>query len=126
MTEVLTKKILLVDDEEEILTQVGAILERANYEVICASSGFEAIDLAKEKRPDLIILDIILPDIDGGEVAYRLSQEPATADIPIVFLTGILKKGEEHLVKKTGNRYVLAKPVNAEEFLGMLKILLPS
>jgi CheY-like chemotaxis protein len=119
MAEAFQKKILVVDDNEEELGLVVGILERANYEVISATSGKEAIELAKD-QPDLIILDIVLPDIDGGEVASKLSEDPAYADIPIIFLTGIIKKTEEYDEMKTGRRYVLAKPVTKD---GLLKTI---
>ena len=119
MSEAFQKKILVVDDNEEELELVVSILERANYEVISGTTGKEALELAKD-LPDLIILDIVLPDIDGGEVASILSEDASCADIPIIFLTGIIKKTEEYDKMKTGRRYVLAKPVTKD---GLLKTI---
>ncbi|MCM8786544.1 MAG: response regulator [Candidatus Omnitrophica bacterium] len=115
-----SKKILVVDDDEVVLNSLTEILRRANFEVFSTISGYQAIKLAEENLPDVIILDIILPDIDGGEVAFTLSKKPQTSNIPIIFLTGILKKGEEELIKKSGKHYVLAKPVTANEILTMI------
>ncbi|MCM8820002.1 MAG: response regulator, partial [Candidatus Omnitrophica bacterium] len=106
--------------DEVTLNSLTEILRRANFEVFSTISGYEAIKLAQENLPDVIILDIILPDIDGGEVAFTLSRKPQTSNIPIIFLTGILKKGEEDLIKKIGKHYVLAKPVSAGEILAMI------
>lgn len=112
------KKILVVDDEEEILTHITNILKRANYEVISTTRGKEALELATNLRPDLIILDIVLPDMGGSEVAAMLVQNPTTSNIPIIFLTGILTKQEEEAVEsKTGKRCIIAKPATAEELL---------
>lgn len=96
------------------------ILERANYEVISTSTGQEAVGLAKKQQPSLIILDVVLPDIDGGEVASILSKDSSTANIPIVFLTGVIRKDEEAEGLKTGKRYVIAKPVVVEDLLRIM------
>ncbi|MCK9574175.1 MAG: response regulator, partial [Candidatus Omnitrophica bacterium] len=71
-----------------------------------------------------IVLDIILPDMDGGEVASLLSKNSATSNIPVIFLTGILTKTEESFAGKTGKRYVLAKPITKEKLLEMIQKVL--
>ena len=86
------EKILVVDDEEDILELVRYNLDREGYQVVCAISGEEALELAAAERVDLIILDLMLPGIDGLEVARRLKQNTTTKEIPIVMLTA---KGEE-------------------------------
>ena len=122
MTEARLKKILVVDDEEETLSHISNILRRSNYEVISTTRGKEALKLAADLLPDLMILDIVLPDMGGSEVASALVGNPATAEIPIIFLTGILTKQEEESVgSKTGKRYVMAKPATAEELLEMVR-----
>lgn len=125
------KKILIVDDEEDVLIPLGNILRRANYIVSTTTSGEEAIKLAKANHPDLIILDIVLPGLDGGSVADIISNDPATAHTPILFLTGILSKEEELQSKKEGGKksgkhFMMAKPVSAEDLLEMLRKILPS
>ena len=86
------EKILVVDDEEDILELVRYNLDREGYQVICAISGEVALKAAVSEPVDLIILDLMLPGIDGLEVARRLKQSTATQEIPIVMLTA---KGEE-------------------------------
>jgi len=86
------KQILAVDDEEDILELVQFNLTKEGYQVFCAASGDEALKLANTHLPDLIVLDLMLPDIDGLEITKILKGEPATKDIPIVMLTA---KGEE-------------------------------
>jgi len=121
------KKILVVDDEEEVLVHLTNILKRANYEVISTARGKEAVELAMNLRPELIILDIVLPDMGGSEIAGILVRNPSTANIPIIFLTGILTKQEEEAVEsKTGKHYVIAKPTTAEELLKMVRKILSS
>jgi two-component system alkaline phosphatase synthesis response regulator PhoP len=86
------EKILVVDDEEDILELVRYNLDREGYQVVCANSGEAALKAAASDPVDLIILDLMLPGIDGLEVARRLKQSTATKEIPIVMLTA---KGEE-------------------------------
>lgn len=86
------EKILVVDDEEDILELVRHHLDREGYDVICAETGEKAIQRAKADALDLILLDLMLPGIDGLEVTKRLKKDPKTSHIPIVMLTA---KGEE-------------------------------
>jgi len=86
------KEILVVDDEEDILELVTFNLAREGYAVRCASSGEEALESVKNQVPHLIILDLMLPGIDGLEVARRFKKDPSTENIPIIMLTA---KGEE-------------------------------
>ena len=85
-------KILVVDDEEDILELVRYNLARDGYRVVCAASGEQALSRAKSEPFDLIVLDLMLPGIDGLEVAKRLKNKPETRHIPIIMLTA---KGEE-------------------------------
>jgi DNA-binding response OmpR family regulator len=86
------RKVLVVDDEKDIVDLVAYNLNRNGYETLVAYNGNQALDIAKKSSPDLIILDLMLPGIDGTEVARRLKAESQTANIPIVMLTA---KGEE-------------------------------
>jgi two-component system phosphate regulon response regulator PhoB len=86
------EKILVVDDEEDILELVSYNLTRDGYNVICASTGEEGLNTAKSKLPDLVILDLMLPGMDGLDVARGLKNDKNTKDIPIVMLSA---KGEE-------------------------------
>jgi len=86
------EKILVVDDEEDILELLRFNLSREGCQVFCASSGEEALRLVRSEIPDLIVLDLMLPGIDGLEVTRRLKNDPNTKHIPIVMLTA---KGEE-------------------------------
>lgn len=116
------KKILLVDDEEDILISLGSILKRNNYEVISTTKGKEALELTKRLSPDLIILDLLMPDMDGTEVALALEKDFSTKDIPLIFLTGMLTKKEELPEKKTGrHHYAIAKPVTTTELLKVIE-----
>ncbi|HJX34253.1 MAG TPA: response regulator [Desulfatiglandales bacterium] len=86
------KKILVVDDEEDILELIRYNLAREGYKILCASSGEEGLKAVKSEKPDLIVLDLMLPGIDGLDVTRHLKAEDSTRNIPIVMLTA---KGEE-------------------------------
>ena len=86
------KQILVVDDEEDILELVRFNLLKEGYEVICATTGEKAVEITRSELPDLIVLDLMLPGMDGLEVAKFLKNDPETQNIPIVMLTA---KGEE-------------------------------
>ena len=121
MSNTAPKTILIVDDEEEALVHLSNILRRNDYEVVATSKGKDAVSLAKNLKPDLIILDIIMPDVDGGDVAAILSEDPATDRIPIIFLTGILTKDEELQGRKTGKHQVIAKPIIPDKLLEIIR-----
>ncbi len=86
-------KILIVDDDPDFLESTRTILESKPYKVIVAENGSEGLRKAKAERPDLIILDIIMPGEDGFSVAGRLKKDPQLADIPLLMLTSFSSKG---------------------------------
>lgn len=116
------KSILLVDDEHDILDPLGAFLRRQGYAVFTADNGTDALKLAKKELPGLVILDLMLPDIDGSEVAAELLNNALTRDIPIIFLTGVLTKADQERVGPViANRRIIAKPCRPEEILAIVK-----
>ncbi len=87
------KQILVIEDEEDILALIHFNLVKAGFRVECAATGEEGYKKARDLRPDLVLLDLMLPGMDGLEVCQRLRQAPDTKDCPIIMLTA---KGEEH------------------------------
>ena len=115
------RKILLVDDEEELLLYLGNILKRRDYEVISTTQGAEAIKLAKDARPNLILLDIVMPQMDGFEVLRKLREDAQTKNIPVLMLTG---KGESESLfeaEELGVKDYIIKPFQTEEVLALIK-----
>lgn len=112
----MARKILAVDDEPDIVRLVTAALTARGYEVVTAVDGEEALDKVVLEKPDLIVLDIMMPKMDGREVARRLAAKPATAKIPIVFLSAIgdLDSQLETLDELKGVEY-LTKPFDVRE-----------
>ncbi|MFA6216384.1 MAG: response regulator [Candidatus Omnitrophota bacterium] len=118
MLETIARKVLVVDDEEEIVELLGNILKRAHYDVVTATLGRKAVELTRQIKPDIILLDVLLPDIQGGQVAAELSLDPATSEIPIVFVTGVMSAdAKDFLGTKLGKYFLMLKPVSEKDIL---------
>jgi DNA-binding response OmpR family regulator len=117
--------ILAVDDEESFTFFVKLNLETSKFKVTTANSGEEGLKLAKIFRPDLILLDIMMPDISGAEVAEELLLDTRTKNIPIIFITALVKKDEvEKEAGLMGGREFMAKPVSKEELIKRIETTL--
>ena len=104
------QKILIVEDEESLLKLESILLTSKGYDVRGVSNGQQALDAVEEDHPDLILLDIMLPEIDGFEVCQRIKDNPDTKDIPIIMLTA--KKSREDMARgeKVGADWYITKP----------------
>ena len=109
MTE---KKILLVEDNELNMDMLSRRLEGKGYRIIKASNGFEAIDKAGSEQPDLILMDLSLPEIDGYEATQRLKADIRTGRIPIIILTAHVLKSDREKAYKAGCDDFDVKPIN--------------
>jgi CheY-like chemotaxis protein len=99
-------KILLVEDSKPIRRENESALSKAGYEVVCAEDGETALSLVKDQHFDLILLDMILPRMSGPEVLKHLKNEPATAEIPVVVLSGLSEKNREKLMEEGAEEYL--------------------
>jgi CheY-like chemotaxis protein len=105
------KRVLVVDDEPHIREVAAASLEMVGgYEVVTADSGARAIEIAGRDRPDLILLDVMMPGMDGTAAFERLREDAATAAIPVVFLTAKVQAADQRRFKELGATGVIAKP----------------
>jgi len=109
------RKVLVVDDEEDFAKALKIRLKATGYDVILAHDSIQAIMMANQEKPDLIILDIMIPGEDGFIVTERLKQSQATRPIPIIFLTGV--PGGEGRAYKSGASGYIMKPYHPEELL---------
>jgi CheY-like chemotaxis protein len=110
-----TKKILIVDDEKDALFILERELAARGYSVIVADNGNDALNLAKSEHPDLIILDIWMPGMDGAEVAEKLGEDAGTKDIPVIFLTCLFQKSEgEEEGRVVAGKVLIAKPYSID------------
>jgi CheY-like chemotaxis protein len=117
-----TTRILIIDDEAGFTRVVKAILERrGGFEVLVDNHGNEACRIAEEFRPDLILLDIQMPKANGFFIAHDLQNIPALSGIPIVYVTGIVRKESTSPHKSLGGYPFLAKPVGPEELFDCIR-----
>ncbi len=118
-------KILLVDDEPDIIETVAKRLESQGYEVLIARDGEEALAKARREKPDLIILDLMLPKMDGYKVCSFLKNDSRSAKIPILILTARIQENEEKLAYECGANAYVTKPFESAELLAKIKNMLP-
>ncbi|MBI5599690.1 MAG: response regulator [Deltaproteobacteria bacterium] len=116
--------ILTVDDEADILNLLGYNLKKAGYGVLQAKDGPEAIGLARRKKPDLILLDIMLPDMDGTEVLKRLKRDDSLAHIPVIMLTAKGEEVDRILGLELGAEDYITKPFSPRELVLRVKAVL--
>ncbi len=115
--------ILVVDDERHVVQVVQAMLERKGHEVTVATDGQEALDKIEKRLPDLVLLDIVMPNLDGATLAHRLRQRADTRDIPVIFLTGLFETGEQRRRgPRIGGQLILAKPFDALELFEVIEL----
>ena len=113
------RKILIIDDEEKFCRAIKKALElKTDFQVLTATEGVEGVRLAKIQKPDVILLDVMMPGMFGTDVAEKLSDDPSTSSIPIIFVTAIIKQ-EEIAVKNyiAGGHSFIAKPVIIDEVI---------
>lgn len=115
------RKILCVDDSAAELSMITQIVSKANYAVVSASNGRDAILRAKSDKPDLIFLDIVMMDMDGFAVMRELQKDPATKDIPVVFVSSKSQKADQAWAKMQGAKGFVPKPVTEEAILQELR-----
>jgi len=118
---VTTKKIMIVDDEVNIRTALKYRLKKEGYSVLLAVDGLEALDKVALERPDLIILDLMLPRMDGYEVLKRLKGDPQTADIPVIVLTARGEKEDRARSLELGAASFMAKPFSPRQLVAEVK-----
>lgn len=109
--------LLVVDDQESNIQVVGAALGKLGFEILPATSGLQAFQRLMVRRPDLILLDLLMPDMDGFEVCHRVRENPDWADIPIVFLSSADDKGLIVRALETGGVDYITKPFNQAELV---------
>ena len=120
----MAKRILIIEDDRSTVRLTEYTLQQAEYEVITAPDGFEGLRKAVSEHPDLIILDVMLPGLDGYEVCHRLRQKPETANLPILMVSAKARQNDKDVGLKMGADAYLAKPVDPSEILAKVEALL--
>ena len=118
------KKILIVDDDLESLKLIGLMLQRRGYEIVAAHTGNQALAKAKAENPDLVILDVMMPDLDGFQVCKSLRSHPDTADLPVLMFTAKTLMEDKTAGFAAGADDYLTKPIHPSELVSHVEALL--
>jgi DNA-binding response OmpR family regulator len=118
------KKVLLIDDEEEMAEMVSMSLTAAGYEMATAITSQEGLEKAKAEKPDVILLDIMMPEMDGYEICRRLKNHEETKNIPVVFFTALCTPDLEGEVVQCGGCGCIVKPFEPKEIIEKIKAVI--
>jgi len=120
------KKILVVDDQKHIVRLVQITLEKAGYEVVTAYDGVEALEKVEQEHPDMLVLDVMMPRMDGFEVLQRLQADPRYQQIPVIMLTAKAQDADIFKGWQSGVSSYLVKPFNPRELLTFVQRIFQS
>jgi two-component system cell cycle response regulator DivK len=120
----MAKKVLIVEDNELNMKLFHDLLEAQGYEILETREGLQALSLAREHHPDLILMDIQLPEISGLEVTKWLKEDDELASIPVVAVTAFAMKGDEERIREGGCEAYISKPISVAHFLDTIRKLL--
>ena len=118
------KKILIVEDNELNMKLFHDLLEVHGYETVQTKDGREALGLAREHRPDLILMDIQLPEVSGLEVTKWIKEDETLRSIPVIAVTAFAMKGDEEKIRNGGCEAYIAKPISVSTFLKTIEKVL--
>jgi two-component system cell cycle response regulator DivK len=117
----MTKRVLIVEDNDLNMKLFHDLLEAHGYDTLQTKDGMEALELARQHHPDLILMDIQLPEVSGLEVTKWIKDDPNIKDIPIVAVTAFAMKGDEEKIRDGGCEAYIAKPISIAHFLETVK-----
>src|SRR5512146_1002668 len=120
----MSEKILIIDDDLDTLRLVGLMLQRQGYQISAATNGQQGLEKAFDEDPDLILLDIMMPDMDGYEVTRRLRRNPSTLETPILMFTAKTQLDDKVIGFEVGANDYLTKPTHPSELQARVKTLL--
>ena len=122
----MAKVILIVEDEPKILKLIRDLLRLSGYSTIEATDGEQGVELAKSKKPDLILMDIMMPKVDGYTACHEIKMDKATKAIPVVMLTSLDYELNKALGKDVGAAEYITKPVDRQKLLDVINRFLPN
>ena len=120
----MAKTVLIVEDNELNMKLFHDLLEAHGYDTVGTSSGIEAFELARTRRPDLILMDIQLPDVSGLEVTKWIKDDPGLHQIPVVAVTAFAMNGDEERIRQGGCEAYLSKPISIAKFMETVRCFL--
>jgi CheY-like chemotaxis protein len=118
------RTVMVVDDDPDIMELVKKIVERSGYMAECVSSGEEVFKRLEGQKPDLILLDVVMPRMDGLEVLTRLKSQPNTSSIPVILLTGNGRYSDVLTGYQMGTDYYISKPFTSAQLLSGINLVL--
>ncbi len=121
MLNAMSKKILIVEDNELNMKLFHDLLDAHGYETLQTRDGLKALDMAREHRPDLILMDIQLPEVSGLEVTKWIKEDEELNAIPVVAVTAFAMKGDEERIREGGCEAYISKPITVSTFLETVK-----
>lgn len=117
----MSKRILVVEDHEDNRRILRDLLSSAGYEMLVAETGLDGVAMAGQHRPDLILMDIQLPEIDGYEATRRIKADPALSSIPIIAVTSYALSGDDRIALEAGCSAYVTKPFSPRQLLAKIK-----
>ncbi len=121
MLQVMPKKVLIVEDNELNMKLFSDLLEAHGYETVGTNNGLNALDLAREHSPDLILMDIQLPEVSGLEVTKWLKDDDELSSIPVIAVTAFAMKGDEERIREGGCEAYMSKPISISVFIDTIR-----
>ena len=121
----MSRRILIVDDEPNIVTSLEFLMRKSDYEVLVARNGVEALRFAESFRPDLVLLDVMMPQRSGFEVCQKIRENPALRDVKIIMLTAKGRDVEKEKGLDLGANTYVTKPFSTKELMNTVRGLLP-
>ncbi len=121
MLQVMPKKVLIVEDNELNMKLFSDLLEAHGYETVGTNNGLNALDLAREHAPDLILMDIQLPEVSGLEVTKWLKDDDDLSSIPVIAVTAFAMKGDEDRIREGGCDAYMSKPISISVFIETIR-----
>jgi len=121
MLQIMPKKVLIVEDNELNMKLFSDLLEAHGYETVGTNSGLNALDLAREHSPDLILMDIQLPEVSGLEVTKWLKDDDELSSIPVIAVTAFAMRGDEERIREGGCEAYMSKPISISVFIDTIR-----
>ncbi len=118
------KKVMIVEDNELNMKLFRDLIEASGYRTVRTRNGFEALDLAREHKPDLILMDIQLPKVSGLDVTRWLKEDDELHSIPVIAVTAFAMKGDEERIREGGCEAYVSKPISVPDFIETIKTYL--
>jgi len=118
------RSVLAVDDENDVLLIIKTALQSEGFKVLTATNGFDGLAMAEDQDPCLILLDLMMPEMDGMEVLKKLKENDKTANIPVIILTGLSDRSKVRQALDQGTSYYIVKPFDYQDLVSKVKLAL--